>query len=89
MAEHNQTISTLHRLLDFDTSTGAASALKAAARLPQVKAVVSRGGRPDLAMDDLHNVNAPTLLILGSLDGDVVLLNQEAYSELKCEKSWR
>jgi putative phosphoribosyl transferase len=71
----------------FGASTGAASALKAAAQLPQVYAVVCRGGRPDLAMDDLYKVNAPTLLIVGSLDGDVVQLNREAYMKLKCEKT--
>ncbi|MDP4261319.1 MAG: alpha/beta hydrolase [Bacteroidota bacterium] len=70
----------------FGASTGAASALKAAAYLPSVKAVVSRGGRPDLAMDVLHKVEAPTLLIVGSLDYDVLKLNQQAYAELKCPK---
>jgi alpha/beta superfamily hydrolase len=70
----------------FGASTGAAAALKAAAILPHVQAVVSRGGRPDLAMDDLYKVNAPTLLIVGSLDGEVVQLNKEAYNKLKCEK---
>lgn len=70
----------------FGASTGAASALKAAAVLPQIHAVVSRGGRPDLAMDDLHNVEAPTLLIVGSLDYDVLQLNKEAYIQLECEK---
>jgi putative phosphoribosyl transferase len=70
----------------FGASTGAAAALKAAAILPQVQAVVSRGGRPDMAMEDLYKVNAPTLLIVGSLDGDVVELNKEAYNKLKCEK---
>jgi putative phosphoribosyl transferase len=70
----------------FGASTGAASALKAAAVLPQINAVVSRGGRPDLAMKDLHNVEAPTLLIVGSLDYDVLQLNKEAYIQLGCEK---
>ena len=70
----------------FGASTGAASALKAAAVLPQINAVVSRGGRPDLAMGDLHRVEAPTLLIVGSLDYDVLQLNKEAYIQLKCEK---
>ena len=72
----------------FGASTGAASALKAAAILPQVSAVVSRGGRPDLVMDDLHNVDAPTLLIVGSLDYDVIQLNKEAYIQLECEKKF-
>jgi pimeloyl-ACP methyl ester carboxylesterase len=70
----------------FGASTGAASALKAAAMLPQIKAVVSRGGRPDLALDVLHKVTAPTLLIVGSLDHDVLLLNRKAYQHLECEK---
>jgi len=70
----------------FGASTGAASALKAAAVLPSIGAVVSRGGRPDLAMDALHNVEAPTLLIVGSLDYDVLQLNKEAYMQLECEK---
>jgi alpha/beta superfamily hydrolase len=72
----------------FGASTGAASALKAAAVLTQIQAVVSRGGRPDLAMDELHNVEAPTLLIVGSLDYDVLKLNQEAYIQLECEKKF-
>jgi putative phosphoribosyl transferase len=70
----------------FGASTGAASALKAAAILSQIGAVVSRGGRPDLVMDDLHHVEAPTLLIVGSLDYDVLELNKEAYIQLECEK---
>lgn len=70
----------------FGASTGAASALKAAAILSQVGAVVSRGGRPDLVMDDLRTVKAPTLLIVGSLDYDVIQLNKQAYVQLECEK---
>lgn len=70
----------------FGASTGAASALKAAAKLKHIEAVVSRGGRPDLAMDDLHKVEAPTLLIAGRLDYDVLQLNKEAYTHLTCEK---
>jgi putative phosphoribosyl transferase len=70
----------------FGASTGAASALKAAAILPQIQAVVSRGGRPDLAMGDLHMVEAPTLLIVGSLDYDVLELNKKAYLQLACKK---
>ncbi|MGZ8551208.1 MAG: dienelactone hydrolase family protein [Chitinophagaceae bacterium] len=70
----------------FGASTGAASALKAAAILPYIAAVVSRGGRPDLVMEDLHNVEAPTLLIVGSLDYDVLQLNKQAYIQLECEK---
>lgn len=70
----------------FGASTGAASALKAAADLPQVNAIVSRGGRPDLAMDVLGSVKAPTLLIVGSLDYEVLELNTLAYNRLHCEK---
>ena len=70
----------------FGASTGAASALQAAAYLTEVSAVVSRGGRPDLAMNNLPKVKAPTLLIVGSLDYDVLQLNKEAYIQLQCEK---
>jgi putative phosphoribosyl transferase len=71
----------------FGASTGAASALKAAARISErIQAVVSRGGRPDLAINLLAKVKAPTLLIIGGLDTDVIALNKEAYSELTCEK---
>lgn len=70
----------------FGASTGAASALRAASLFPKIIAVVSRGGRPDMAKDALSKVKAPTLLIVGSLDHDVVLLNREAYSKLTCEK---
>lgn len=70
----------------FGASTGAASALKAAALLPQIGAVVSRGGRPDLAKDSLQMVKAPTLLIVGGLDRDVLELNKEAFARLGGEK---
>ena len=70
----------------FGASTGAASALKAAAFLPQICSVVSRGGRPDLSMENLPQVEAPTLLIVGSLDFDVLNLNKEAYIQLGGEK---
>ena len=71
----------------FGASTGAASALQAAARLPEVRAVVSRGGRPDLAsINDLQKVEVPTLLIVGSLDDDVLQLNKLAYLQMKCDK---
>jgi pimeloyl-ACP methyl ester carboxylesterase len=74
----------------FGSSTGAAAALVAAAELRElVAAVVSRGGRPDLAGDALEEVNAPTLLIVGGEDRDVITLNQEAYSHLRCEKAMR
>lgn len=71
----------------FGASTGAAAALAAAA-LPgsQVGAIVSRGGRPDLAMRALGAVTAPTLLIVGGDDDVVVDLNREAYDALRCEK---
>src|SRR5512138_904803 len=60
----------------FGSSTGAAAALIAAAELPEkVEAIVSRGGRPDLANDALHKVKAPTLLIVGSHDEVVIELN--------------
>jgi putative phosphoribosyl transferase len=71
----------------FGASTGAAAALIAAAEQPQnVGAVVSRGGRPDLAGASLRQVKAPTLLIVGGADEEVIELNQEALSEMKCEK---
>lgn len=71
----------------FGASTGAAAALVAAAEQPQsVAAVVSRGGRPDLASHYLARVRAPTLLIVGGEDYGVIELNEEAYRELRCEK---
>jgi dienelactone hydrolase len=71
----------------FGASTGAAAALMAAAALGRkVRAVVSRGGRPDLAMASLSQVVAPTLLIVGGRDYQVIELNEEAYKELKTEK---
>ncbi|MBS1523541.1 MAG: dienelactone hydrolase family protein [Bacteroidetes bacterium] len=70
----------------FGASTGAASALKAAAALPEIKAVVSRGGRPDLAREALKEVQSPVLLIVGSCDQDVLKLNQYAYERLSCKK---
>jgi dienelactone hydrolase len=73
----------------FGASTGAASALRAASILPQIGAIVSRGGRPDLAMDSLHRVQAPTLLIVGSFDHDVLILNRKAYFQLECEKEFK
>ncbi|HEX6847784.1 MAG TPA: dienelactone hydrolase family protein [Chitinophagaceae bacterium] len=73
----------------FGASTGAASALRASSILPQIGAVVSRGGRPDLAMDFLHRVKAPTLLIVGGLDHDVLQLNRTAYFQLACEKEFK
>ena len=71
----------------FGSSTGGAAALVAAAELPQdVGAVVSRGGRPDLAGEALPKVQAPTLLIVGGNDDVVIELNEEAFAELRCEK---
>ena len=71
----------------FGASTGAAAALVAASRQPdQVSAVVSRGGRPDLAAGALPRVKAPTLLIVGGGDDLVIDLNERALDELKCEK---
>ena len=68
----------------FGASTGAAAALVAAATGQDVDAVVSRGGRPDLAADDLRKVRAPTLLIVGSLDTQVLALNEAAQARLTC-----
>lgn len=71
----------------FGASTGAAAALQAAARRPAIAAVVSRGGRPDLAgADALASVRAPTLLIVGGLDDIVIGLNQQAFDLLRCKK---
>lgn len=70
----------------FGASTGAAAALIAAARRPErVAAVVSRGGRPDLAIDELSQVRAPTLLIVGGLDGPVIHMNRTAAMQLHIE----
>lgn len=70
----------------FGASTGAASALQAAAVLKQVGAVVSRGGRPDMAAESLPLVASPTLLIVGSLDTQVLALNRMALEQLACTK---
>ena len=70
----------------FGASTGAAAALIAAAERPEdVFAVVSRGGRPDLAGDDLPVVRAPTLLIVGSRDTEVLAMNEIARARLEAE----
>jgi pimeloyl-ACP methyl ester carboxylesterase len=66
----------------FGASTGAAAALIAAARRPEIRAVVSRGGRPDLAGNVLEQVRAPTLLIVGGRDYGVIELNQAAARRL-------
>lgn len=70
----------------FGASTGAAAALDAAAMRPgRVQAVVSRGGRPDLAVQDLATVRSPTLLIVGGEDHMVIELNQQAASQLRAD----
>ena len=70
----------------FGASTGAGAALIAAAERPsRVGAVVSRGGRPDLATDALPRVSAPTLLIVGGEDDEVIDLNREAMAQMKTE----
>ncbi|MBT8293965.1 MAG: alpha/beta hydrolase [Eudoraea sp.] len=75
------------QLAYFGASTGAASALSAAAYFgDDIGAVVSRGGRPDLAMSELHEVTAPTLFIVGGWDKVVIGLNQKAYDKLRCER---
>jgi putative phosphoribosyl transferase len=74
----------------FGASTGAAAALVAAARLGErVGAVVSRGGRPDLAGDVLPLVKSPTLLIVGGADEIVIELNKEAFERLRCKKEMK
>jgi putative phosphoribosyl transferase len=72
----------------FGASTGAAAALEVAAAMPEaIRAVVSRGGRPDLASHAaLRTVKAPTLLIVGGDDAGVIELNQQAHAELGCVK---
>lgn len=71
----------------FGASTGAAAALQAAAQeRREISAVVSRGGRPDLALEYLHVVQSPTLLIVGGDDETVIPLNETAYARLTCPK---
>jgi putative phosphoribosyl transferase len=72
----------------FGASTGAAAALQLAAEMPEtIAAVVSRGGRPDLAGNaELSRVKAPTLLIVGANDHGIIELNQAAYAALRCTK---
>jgi putative phosphoribosyl transferase len=72
----------------FGSSTGGAAALAAAATLgPRIEAVVSRGGRPDLAMEALPQVKAATLLIVGERDEVVLRLNRQAFDRIKGEKN--
>lgn len=71
----------------FGSSTGAAAAIIGAADIgPEIKAVVSRGGRPDLAGDSLPKLDSPTLLMVGGNDDMVIELNQEAYDKMQCKK---
>lgn len=73
----------------FGSSTGAAAALRVASEISnEIKAVVSRGGRPDLAMDIIDSVTAPTLFIVGGNDFGVIELNQEAFAGLTCPKKF-
>jgi pimeloyl-ACP methyl ester carboxylesterase len=73
----------------FGSSTGAAAALVAAARLGElISAVVSRGGRPDLAAKHLPDVVSPTMLIVGGYDNLVIRLNQDALAQLRCERKF-
>jgi putative phosphoribosyl transferase len=74
------------RIVYFGSSTGGSAALVAAAEIPQdVGAVVSRGGRPDLAGETLPKVQAPTLLIVGGNDDIVIELNEQARDRMRCE----
>jgi putative phosphoribosyl transferase len=85
-----ENINDLYPIGYFGASTGAASALWAAATQgEQIKAVVSRGGRPDLAMPVLPDVKAATLLIVGSIDYYVIGYNEQAYEMLTCTKEMK
>lgn len=71
----------------FGSSTGGGAALVAAAAVgEEIGAVVSRGGRPDLAGDALPKVKSPTLLIVGGFDYPVIRMNEDAYRQLHCDK---
>ena len=97
----NRLIETTHWLMEhedtksllvgyFGASTGAASALRAAAHFREaIKAVVSRGGRPDLTLTELPLVTAPTLLIVGGLDTPVIPMNKMAYDKLESVKDMK
>jgi putative phosphoribosyl transferase len=84
LREHGPGVDADTRIGYFGASTGAAAALIAAALGQDVHAVVSRGGRPDLADQHLAQVRAPTLLIVGSLDTQVLELNRSAQARLTC-----
>lgn len=74
----------------FGASTGAASAVRAAAYFGKnIKALVSRGGRPDLVLNVLHLVTAPTLLIVGQMDVPVIQMNKQAFDQLKSVKEMK
>lgn len=74
----------------FGASTGGAAALVAAAELSnQISAVVSRGGRPDLAGEALARVSTPTLLLVGGWDTPVIGMNRDAYEKMHCEKAMK
>lgn len=74
----------------FGASTGGGAALMAAADLQdEISAVVSRGGRPDLAGDALRRVRCPTLFVVGGYDEMVIALNDDAYARLRCPKDFR
>jgi putative phosphoribosyl transferase len=68
----------------FGASTGAAAAIVAASRHKSIKAIVSRGGRPDLARDELATLATPTLLIIGGEDKEVIIMNQDAKKQMQC-----
>jgi pimeloyl-ACP methyl ester carboxylesterase len=69
----------------FGASTGAAAALRAAEKLPNyVKAIVSRGGRTDLAIDSARKISIPSLFIVGELDHDVLFMNQRVFEQMNC-----
>jgi pimeloyl-ACP methyl ester carboxylesterase len=70
----------------FGASTGAAAALQASVERPEVRAIVSRGGRPDLAADCLGSIKAPTLLVVGGRDEEVLMLNRQALARIPAEK---
>ncbi len=88
LMEHEDTKSLLVGY--FGASTGAASALRAAAHFREaIKAVVSRGGRPDLTLTELPLVTAPTLLIVGGFDTPVIPMNKMAYDKLESVKDMK